>query len=113
MNAQLVNAVNLPAMNAINFPAAVLQPPYFDRSSRCPWITAPSAHDRRGSATVSMTRRLFDAQGRLAGGSVIRALSPQARGSPLGWYKPFPDLSSRAQTRAKTSRRPRRPERRL
>ena len=30
MNAQLVNAVNLPAMNAINFPAAVLQPPYFD-----------------------------------------------------------------------------------
>ena len=30
MNAQLVNAVNLPAMNAINFPAAILQPPYFD-----------------------------------------------------------------------------------
>src|SRR5256885_6058850 len=30
MNAQLVNAVNLPAMNAMNFPAAILQPPYFD-----------------------------------------------------------------------------------
>ena len=30
MNAQLVNAVNLPAMNALNFPAAILQPPYFD-----------------------------------------------------------------------------------
>ena len=28
MNAQLVNAVNLPAMNALNFPAAILQPPY-------------------------------------------------------------------------------------
>src|SRR5205814_9236751 len=30
MNAQLVNAVNLPAMNALNFPAAILQPPTFD-----------------------------------------------------------------------------------
>src|SRR5205823_5440796 len=30
MNPQLVNAVNLPAMNALNFPAAMLQPPYFD-----------------------------------------------------------------------------------
>ena len=30
MNPQLVNAVNLPAMNAINFPAAYLQPPNFD-----------------------------------------------------------------------------------
>ena len=32
MNPQLVNAVNLPAMNALNFPAAILQPPYFDPS---------------------------------------------------------------------------------
>src|SRR5437868_14214218 len=32
MNAQLVNAVNLPAMNALNFPAAILQPPHFDPS---------------------------------------------------------------------------------
>ena len=30
MNPHLVNAVNLPAMNAMNFPAAILQPPYFD-----------------------------------------------------------------------------------
>jgi putative endopeptidase len=30
MDPQLVNAVNLPALNAINFPAAILQPPYFD-----------------------------------------------------------------------------------
>jgi len=28
---QVVNAFNLPAMNAMNFPAAILQPPYFDR----------------------------------------------------------------------------------
>jgi predicted metalloendopeptidase len=30
MPAQLVNAVNLPVQNALNFPAAILQKPYFD-----------------------------------------------------------------------------------
>ncbi|HXY97178.1 MAG TPA: M13 family metallopeptidase [Steroidobacteraceae bacterium] len=30
MTPQTVNAVNLPAMNALNFPAAILQPPNFD-----------------------------------------------------------------------------------
>ncbi len=30
MTPQVVNAVNLPAMNAMNFPAGMLQPPYFD-----------------------------------------------------------------------------------
>ncbi|MXO74047.1 M13 family peptidase [Altererythrobacter aerius] len=30
MNAQLVNAVNLPVQNALNSPAAILQPPFFD-----------------------------------------------------------------------------------
>jgi putative endopeptidase len=30
MTPQTVNAVNLPVMNALNFPAAMLQPPYFD-----------------------------------------------------------------------------------
>jgi endothelin-converting enzyme/putative endopeptidase len=30
MNAQLVNAVNLPVQNALNFPAAILQRPFFD-----------------------------------------------------------------------------------
>ena len=30
MTPQTVNAVNLPLQNALNFPAAILQPPYFD-----------------------------------------------------------------------------------
>jgi len=33
MNAQLVNAVNLPVQNALNFPAAILQPPFFNASA--------------------------------------------------------------------------------
>jgi putative endopeptidase len=33
MNPQLVNAVNLPVLNALNFPAAILQPPYFNPKS--------------------------------------------------------------------------------
>ncbi|MFI5230119.1 MAG: M13 family metallopeptidase [Gemmatimonadales bacterium] len=32
MTPQTVNAVNMPAMNALNFPAAILQPPFFDAS---------------------------------------------------------------------------------
>jgi len=30
MNAQLVNAVNLPVQNGLNFPAGILQPPFFN-----------------------------------------------------------------------------------
>ncbi len=33
MNAQLVNAVNLPVQNAMNFPAAILQRPFYDPSA--------------------------------------------------------------------------------
>jgi predicted metalloendopeptidase len=46
MNPQLVNAVNLPAMNAMNFPAAMLQPPHFDPTGT-------------RSATASTTRARF------------------------------------------------------
>jgi putative endopeptidase len=67
MNAQLVNAVNLPAMNAINFPAAVLQPPYFDPAQPLAMdygaIGATIGHEI--SHSFDDQGALFDAQGRL------------------------------------------------
>src|SRR5204862_735538 len=38
MTPQTVNALNLPIQNALNFPAAILQPPFFDPA-------APAAHN--------------------------------------------------------------------
>src|SRR3546814_16515950 len=34
MTPQTVNAVNLPVQNALNFPAAILQPPFFNPQAR-------------------------------------------------------------------------------
>lgn len=67
MNPQLVNAVNLPAMNALNFPAAILQPPYFD-SQRDPVmdygaIGATIGHEI--SHSFDDQGALFDSGGRL------------------------------------------------
>jgi putative endopeptidase len=67
MNAQLVNAVNLPAMNALNFPAAMLQPPYFDPAQPLAMdygaIGATIGHEI--SHSFDDQGALFDAQGRL------------------------------------------------
>ena len=67
MNAQLVNAVNLPAMNALNFPAAILQPPYFDPAQPLAMdygaIGATIGHEI--SHSFDDQGALFDAQGRL------------------------------------------------
>jgi putative endopeptidase len=99
MNAQLVNAVNLPAMNAINFPAAVLQPPYFDANQ-------PLAMDYGGiGATIGHEishsfddqGALFDAHGKLSNWwqpddfAHFRA-SGQRLAAQFDGYKPFPDL---------------------
>ncbi len=68
MDPQEVNAVNLPLVNALNFPAAILQPPFFD----------PKADDAVNYGSIGATigheishsfddqGSQFDAQGRLA-----------------------------------------------
>jgi putative endopeptidase len=99
MNAQLVNAVNLPAMNAINFPAAVLQPPYFDPEQPLVMdygaIGATIGHEI--SHSFDDQGALFDAQGRLNNWwqpddfAHFRA-SGARLAAQFDTYKPFADL---------------------
>jgi predicted metalloendopeptidase len=100
MNAQLVNAVNLPAMNAINFPAAVLQPPYFDPEQPLAMdygaIGATIGHEI--SHSFDDEGALFDAQGRLKNWWQPEDFAHfRASGAHLAAqydaYKPFPDMS--------------------
>lgn len=68
MNPQLVNAVNLPAMNAINFPAAILQPPYFDprRDPVMDYGAIGATIGHEISHSFDDQGALFDATGKLA-----------------------------------------------
>src|SRR5206468_7438495 len=67
MNPQLVNAVNLPAMNALNFPAAILQPPYFDpdRPIVMDYGAAGAVIGHEISHSFDNQGALFDDKGRL------------------------------------------------
>jgi putative endopeptidase len=100
MNPQLVNAVNLPAMNAINFPAAILQPPNFD-PNRDPVmdygaIGAVIGHEI--SHSFDDQGALFDASGRLQNWWTKEDFAHfEAAGKQLieqfNAYHPFPDIS--------------------
>ena len=67
MTPQTVNAVNLPLQNALNFPAAILQPPFFDPKRRPAAnygaIGAMIGHEISHSFDDQGAQ--FDAQGRL------------------------------------------------
>ena len=67
MTPQLVNAVNLPLQNALNFPAAILQPPFFDpkadAAANYGAIGAIIGHEI--SHSFDNTGADFDAQGKM------------------------------------------------
>ena len=67
MTPQTVNAVNLPLQNALNFPAAILQPPFFDAATdpaqNYGAIGTVIGHEI--SHSFDDQGSLFDAQGRL------------------------------------------------
>jgi len=104
MTPHTVNAVNLPAMNALNFPAAILQPPYFD--SRRPVlmdygaIGAVIGHDI--SHSFDNQGALFDAKGRLhnwwtpADFKHFQSSTAQLV-AQYNRYQPFPDLAVKGQ----------------
>ena len=100
MTPQTVNAVNLPLQNALNFPAAIIQPPYFDAD-------ADAAHNY-GSMGAIIGHEIshsfddqgsqFDAAGRLANWWTkddfdhFKAAG-EALAAQFDSYRPFPDLA--------------------
>lgn len=100
MTPQTVNAVNLPLQNALNFPAAILQPPFFD-----PQAPAAANYGSMGSVigheishTFDTEGSAFDSKGRVRNWWTAADLehfnAATARlAAQYDAYKPFPDLS--------------------
>ena len=102
--AQLVNAFNLPLQNALNFPAAILQPPFFDPAAsdaaNYGAIGAIIGHEITHSFDDQGAQ--FDAQGRLRDWWTPADLASfKAAASQLvaqySAYRPFPDLAVNGQ----------------
>jgi putative endopeptidase len=100
MTPQTVNAVNLPAMNAMNFPAAILQPPYFDpkRPAVMDYGAIGSVMGHEVSHSFDNQGALFDSKGRLHNWWTPADFEHfQASAARLvaqyDAYRPFPDLA--------------------
>jgi predicted metalloendopeptidase len=100
MTPQLVNAVNLPVMNALNFPAAILQPPYFDpeRPAVMDYGAIGAIIGHEISHSFDDQGALFDASGRLHNWWTPQDLAHfKASAARLvaqyNAYRPFPDLA--------------------
>jgi predicted metalloendopeptidase len=100
MTPQTVDAVNLPLQNALNFPAAILQPPFFDPES-------DDAHNY-GSMGAIIGHEIshsfddqgsqFDAQGKLVNWWTKADFehfksAGEALAAQYDRYRPFPDLA--------------------
>ena len=104
MTPQTVNAVNLPIQNALNFPAAILQPPYFDPKANAAnnygAIGAVIGHEISHSFDDQGSQ--FDATGRLANWwtpedfAHFKAASARLV-AQYNAYHPFPDLAVNGQ----------------
>jgi endothelin-converting enzyme/putative endopeptidase len=100
MTPQTVNAVNLPLQNALNFPGAILQPPFFD-----PEAPAATNYGAIGSIIGHEISHTFDSEGAAfdSKGRVRNWWTPadlahfEAATAQLAaqydTYKPFPDIS--------------------
>lgn len=99
MTPQLVNAVNLPVQNALNFPAAILQKPFFD-----PAADLASNYGAIGAVIGHEISHSFDASGASVDGTgTLRnwwtaedlahfETQTQALVAQYDAYQPFPDL---------------------
>jgi len=104
MTPQTVNAVSLPAMNAMNFPAAMLQPPYFDpsRPAVMDYGAMGSVIGHEISHNFDDQGALFDSTGRLRNWwteedfAHFKAASTKLV-KQYDQYRPFPDLALNGQ----------------
>jgi putative endopeptidase len=100
MTPQTVNALNLPIQNALNFPAAILQPPYFD-----PKAAAANNYGAIGAVIGHEISHCFDDQGSQfdASGKLANWWTPEDFAhfkqasdrlvAQYNAYRPLPDLS--------------------
>ena len=104
MNPQLVNAVNMPLQNAIDFPAAYLQSPNFDLNASIATnygaLGATIGHEI--SHSFDNTGAMFDAKGELRNWWTKADLarfnaSAKALVAQFDQYRPFPDLAVKGQ----------------
>jgi predicted metalloendopeptidase len=100
MTPQTVNAVNLPVMNALNFPAAILQPPHFDskRAAAMDYGATGATIGHEISHSFDDQGALFDASGKLQNWWTPADFAHfQQSGAALArqydQYKPFADLA--------------------
>jgi predicted metalloendopeptidase len=104
MTPQMVNAVNMPAMNALNFPAAILLPPFFDakRADAMNYGGIGAVIGHEISHSFDNLGANFDAHGRLRNWWTPADLahfqaSTQALARQYSSYHPLPDLAINGQ----------------
>jgi putative endopeptidase len=97
---QIVDAYNLPAMNAMNFPAAILQPPYFDanRPEVMDYGAIGAIIGHEISHSFDDQGALFDATGKLSNWWTKADFEHFKQQSArlveqYNAYRPFPDLA--------------------
>jgi putative endopeptidase len=104
LDPQTVNAVNLPIQNALNFPAAILEPPFYDpqasAAARFGAIGAIIGHEISHSFDDQGSQ--FDASGRMANWWTPEDLAHFKTASAqlvaqYNAYMPFPDLHENGQ----------------
>jgi endothelin-converting enzyme/putative endopeptidase len=100
MTPQTVNAVNLPLQNALNFPAAILQPPFFDAKAPAAanYGAIGSVIGHEISHTFDTEGSTFDATGALRNWWTAEDLAhfnvaTKKLAAQYDSYKPFPDLA--------------------
>jgi putative endopeptidase len=100
MSPQTVNAVNLPLQNALNFPAAILQPPFYDPQAPAAFnygaIGSVIGHEI--SHTFDSQGSVFDSKGRVRNWWTESDLkhfeaSTARLVAQYDTYRPFPDLA--------------------